>query len=275
MNSLVTPVKFSDIADIDFFYNPQDVFYQRSVMAKNPGEDGSKTVWEKNTPDSLVDLATRCVLANPSCLFTIGHDGDDDDKIDLMSEASSNVALTSNPSTSSSAGAASSSDLTEVSTSLSSNSGTPNGRMSANRGLSINSSIDQILSYAELPVDDKRSRRFKLHKGLRLPGEISEKLFSTLHEEGLDLEDDFAMAFSDPTVSRIRSVDLSGSSITDRGLKCLLAHKLRVLNIHNCRHLTIDSLEALNRESESLVDLTVGNTCRLFPEYIFTQMDEV
>ena len=247
-------------------------------MAKNPGEDGSRTVWEKNTPDPLVDLATRCVLANPSCLFTIGRDGDDE--IDLTSDASSSVALTSNPSTSSSAGAASSSDLPEVSTSISSNSVTPNGRvsatqLSANRGLSINASIEQILAYAENSVDYKRTRRFKLHKGLRLPVEISEKLFSTLHEEGLDLEDDFALAFSDPTVSRIRSVDLSGSSITDRGLKCLLAHKLRVLNINNCRHLTIDSLEALNRESDSLVDLTVGNTGRFFPEYIFTQMDEV
>jgi hypothetical protein len=56
-----------------------------------------------------------------------------------------------------------------------------------------------------------------------------------MHEEGLDLEDDFAMAFGNVDLCRIKSVNLSGSSVTDRGLEALVRHNLRSLNIHNCR----------------------------------------
>jgi hypothetical protein len=62
--------------------------------------------------------------------------------------------------------------------------------------------------------------------------------------------------------------------VTDRGFESLVGQNLRVLNIHNCRFLTTDSLEALNRQSESLVDLNIGNTIRFLPEYVCSKMDE-
>ena len=82
------------------------------------------------------------------------------------------------------------------------------------------------------------------------------------------------MAFSDPEKSRIKSVDLSGSSLTDQGFQALAGHNLRVLNVNNCRFLTTESLESLNKNSEALVDLYVGNTIRFLPEYVFTRMDD-
>ena len=123
--------------------------------------------------------------------------------------------------------------------------------------------IDIVLAFEDKEDEEEEERERKRNI-----------FISNLDEEGLDLEDDFALAFGDPSISRIRSVDLSGSSVTDRGLKCLLAHKLRVLNIHNCRFLSKQSLEALNQNSESLLDLNVGNTSRFFPEYVYPKMDE-
>ena len=231
-------------------------------MAKNPGGGGQNTVWEKNTPDPLIDLAARCVLAHPACLFSMVPV----DEIDSTFEISTNLVPTSTN--------ASTSTLQSVASPLSSSSMTctiKSSKDSVSLQTGFLSAVSENLSKTDPNVD---KRHFMLHPGLRLPAEICEKLFSTLHEEGLDLEDDFALAFGDPSISRIRSVDLSGSSVTDRGLKCLLAHKLRVLNIHNCRFLSKQSLEALNQNSESLLDLNVGNTSRFFPEYIYPKMDE-
>jgi hypothetical protein len=45
---------------------------------------------------------------------------------------------------------------------------------------------------------------------------------------------------------------------------------------HNIGHrfLTTESLEALNKHSESLLDLYIGDTVRFLPEYVCTRMDE-
>ena len=237
-------------------------------MAKNLGDGPQNTVWEKNTPDPLIDLAARCVLAHPACLFSMVPADETDSTID---ESTNLVPSSTNASTSTAA------TLESVASPLS----TPSAHVPSKNDFSTEivtlqqtaflSSVSTNLSKTDSNVD---KRHFMLHPGLRLPAEICEKLFSTLHEEGLDLEDDFALAFGDPSISRIRSVDLSSSSVTDRGLKCLLAHKLRVLNIHNCRFLSTQSLEALNQNSESLLDLNVGNTSRFFPEYICPKMDD-
>jgi hypothetical protein len=164
-------------------------------MSRNPGGGGARTVWEKNTPDLLVDLAARCVLAHPECLFSIGRADEEDSTADVAL----NVELSSNPSTSSTGN--SSTDLQKESTTLStSNSADSTVKLSIEIKAERGGTIDE--SPSTKSVDDKGHRRFALHKGLRLPAEICETLFTMMHEEGLDLEDNFAMAFSDPTVSR-------------------------------------------------------------------------
>jgi len=58
------------------------------------------------------------------------------------------------------------------------------------------------------------------------------------------------------------------SSITDRGLKYLLRHKLRELDIHNCPALTAASLQAINRHGEQLQQLSIGNSVQILPDYL-------
>ena len=42
----------------------------RYVLNRNiMNATGIRTVWEENSPDSLVDLSARCILRNPSILF--------------------------------------------------------------------------------------------------------------------------------------------------------------------------------------------------------------
>ena len=71
------------------------------------------------------------------------------------------------------------------------------------------------------------STQLALIPDLHLPTEICEKFFDMLQEEGHDIEDMTASAFSDTTTSRLRNVSVRNTSITDEGLLCLLRHNLR------------------------------------------------
>ncbi|TRY64313.1 hypothetical protein TCAL_04628 [Tigriopus californicus] len=116
---------------------------------------------------------------------------------------------------------------------------------------------------------------FTLLPDLHLPTEICEKLFATLHEEGLDIEDCTAGIFADVTSCRLRRVNVRCSSITDHGLEYLLRHNLRDLDIHNCEALTPRTLESLNKYSKHLVNLNIGNTVQILPDYIYPKSDEL
>ena len=151
-------------------------------MAKNPSRSGVRTVWEKNSPDPLVDLAARCVLAHPECLFAIGRDADEESDTDVRR----NVEMTSTPSTSSSG--ATSTDLRDESTSaLLTTASTIKLSIEITADRAVISGYDDE-TLRNTATERERSRRFVLHKGLRLPAEICETLFSIMHEEGLDLE---------------------------------------------------------------------------------------
>lgn len=116
---------------------------------------------------------------------------------------------------------------------------------------------------------------FTLLPDLHLPTEICEKLFATLHEEGLDIEDCTAGIFADVNSCRLRRVNVRCSSITDHGLEYLLRHNLRDLDIHNCEALTSRTLESLNKYSKHLVNLNIGNTVQILPDYIYPKSDEL
>jgi len=101
---------------------------------------------------------------------------------------------------------------------------------------------------------------------VHLPTEIAEKLFQLAQEEGMDLNDNFTKIFRDMT--RIQRVSLRDSSITDRGLKYILRHKLRELDIHNCPALTVNTLHSINKYSDSLTSLLIGNSVQILPDYL-------
>lgn len=111
---------------------------------------------------------------------------------------------------------------------------------------------------------------FRLLPGLRLPLEICEKLFTMLQEEGLDMEDRTAEIFSDSGASRFRSVNVRGTSITDKGLNYLLSPQLRDLDIHGCVRLTERTLENLNACADRLVRLNIGSSGHILPNYIYS-----
>jgi len=101
---------------------------------------------------------------------------------------------------------------------------------------------------------------------LHLPMEIGEKLFQMAQEEGLDIDDKFAEIFRHLT--RLLRACLRESSITDRGIKYLLRHRLKELDIHNCAALTGKTLTNLNKYSTNLTSLCVGNCVQILPDYL-------
>jgi len=101
---------------------------------------------------------------------------------------------------------------------------------------------------------------------LHLPMEIGEKLFQMAQEEGLDIDDKFAEIFRHLT--RIWRACLRESYITDRGIKYLLRHRLKDLDIHNCAALTGRTLTNLNKYSSSLSSLCIGNCVQILPDYL-------
>ena len=115
------------------------------------------------------------------------------------------------------------------------------------------------------------STQLALIPDLHLPTEICEKFFDMLQEEGLDIEDMTASAFSDTTTSRLRNVSVRGTSITDEGLMCLLRHNLRSLDVSNCEGITRQSLENINSHSEQLTHLSIGLSSHILPDYICTK----
>jgi len=98
----------------------------------------------------------------------------------------------------------------------------------------------------------------------KLPAEMGEKLFQVAHEEGLDLDDTFVRLFEHlATISRVSARD---SSITDRGIKTLLKHQLRELDIHNCLGLTAYTLNHINRYNGQLLSLCIGDSIQILPD---------
>eukprot|EP00092_Neocalanus_flemingeri_P043109 GFUD01047412.1.p1 GENE.GFUD01047412.1~~GFUD01047412.1.p1 ORF type:complete len:807 (+),score=257.80 GFUD01047412.1:121-2541(+) len=151
----------------------------RTVATSSSRMSGTKTIWECNSPDSLLDLSAR---------FCITH-------------------------------------------------------------------LDTFLTSSKAEVDT-----------LHLPTEIGEKLFQMAQEEGVDLDDKFIHIFRHLT--RICRASLRESSITDRGIKYLLRHGLRELDIHNCAGLTVQTLHNINRYSDNLQNLCVGNSVQILPDYL-------
>lgn len=71
---------------------------------------------------------------------------------------------------------------------------------------------------------------------LCLPHEVGEQLFQAACELDRDLGDALVAVFRHTRLTRVR---LRDCSVTDRGAKYLLRHKLRELDIHNCPQFTV------------------------------------
>ena len=97
-----------------------------------------------------------------------------------------------------------------------------------------------------------------LDDGLYLPREICESLFQICHEEHINIDDKFTNIFADTQNSKLRQLTVSDSSVTDNGMRCLLAHNLRKISITDCVHLTTKTMEFIKEYSDNLVSLSVN-----------------
>ena len=166
-----------------------DVIAIRSVMAAASAGQSQPCVWEDNSPESLFNLASKCILANPGVLFRVVEDEDS-----MLCEEHPH-------------------------------------RMRA--------CFDRI------------------HDGLVLPSEICDHLLQTMAAEGLDIDDRVAQAFSDPTRSKLRRLELRNTHIKTEGFKMLVKHNLRELRIHKCDYLSEEILPDLNLHADQLIELTL------------------
>ena len=103
-----------------------------------------------------------------------------------------------------------------------------------------------------------------LHEGVQLPANVSEALMQSCREKGI-LNEALLHAFADPSKTRIRRLNVSNCSITDRTLRWFLPHRLTELDISNCSQtITIESLAYINLYGENLRSLLIGNSWGLF-----------
>jgi len=110
----------------------------------------------------------------------------------------------------------------------------------------------------------------KLLDGLYLPLEICESLFQICHEEHINIDDNFTNIFADSQNSKLRQLTVSDSSVSDNGMRCLLAHNLKKISITSCVHLTTQTLEFINECSDNLISVSVDNTFQIFPDCLST-----
>ena len=103
----------------------------------------------------------------------------------------------------------------------------------------------------------------ELQEGMHLPAEIGEKLFHISH-----LTDEFVHIFKDTETTRIRHVSVRDSSLTDSGMKHLVRHNLRELDINNCGGLTVQTLHNINKNSDNLHSFCIGNSVQILPDYL-------
>ena len=90
----------------------------------------------------------------------------------------------------------------------------------------------------------------KLIDGLYLPLEICESLFEICHNEHINIDDNFTNMFADNQNTKLRQLTIRDSTVTDNGMRCLLAHNLKKISITNCVKLTTQTLEFINESSE-------------------------
>lgn len=99
-----------------------------------------------------------------------------------------------------------------------------------------------------------------------LPREICERLFE-MYQKNYTVSDKFINIFKDRSKTRIKTIHLDRSVITDAGFKLLTRHNLQSVTLTNCESLSLASLEEISHRSSKLVSLHVGSNVNFFNEW--------
>lgn len=102
---------------------------------------------------------------------------------------------------------------------------------------------------------DKRWRR--LIEDVILPAEICERFLIT-YQKQFRVNDNIANVFRDRQRTRLDTVKVRNSRLTDEGLRYLMEHKPYEVELVQCEYLSQMSLETINNNSENLISLKFG-----------------
>lgn len=112
---------------------------------------------------------------------------------------------------------------------------------------------------------DPTSRWRILKDDVILPAEICEKFLNT-YQRNNRINDNIANLFRDRYRTRLDSVKLRNSRITDEGFKFLMEHKPYEVELVQCEYLTQASLDTINSNSENLVSLKFGSVTHVISQ---------
>ncbi|XP_059055315.1 protein zer-1 homolog [Achroia grisella] len=104
---------------------------------------------------------------------------------------------------------------------------------------------------------DASSRSRKLKDDILLPAEICEK-FLAAYQKNSRISDNIANLFRDRERTRLDTVKLRNSRITDDGLRIFMKHKPYEVELVQCEYLLPASLDIINANSQNLVSLKFG-----------------
>lgn len=114
--------------------------------------------------------------------------------------------------------------------------------------------VDNLNTITKL---DPTSRLRKLKDDVILPAEICEKFLSA-YQKNSRVSDNIANLFRDRQRTRLGTVKLRNSRITDEGLRSFMEHKPYEVELVQCEYLLPASLDIINANSQNLVSLKVG-----------------
>jgi len=111
----------------------------------------------------------------------------------------------------------------------------------------------------------------ELKEDIYLPAEICENFITIAKEEGIDIFTHRLINIFKLDQTKLRSIAIQNSPITDEGLKTLLSHGLRDIELKNCKNLTVNTLSTLNKHSSNLQRLDLGPEVSILPDYLQPQ----
>lgn len=104
---------------------------------------------------------------------------------------------------------------------------------------------------------DPTNRWHKFRDEIILPAEICEKFLEAYQRQNR-INDKIANLFRDRLSTRLRTIKLRNSRITDEGFRFLMAHKPYQVELVQCEYLSLSSLETINDNSQNLISLKFG-----------------
>ncbi|XP_012281887.1 protein zer-1 homolog isoform X2 [Orussus abietinus] len=104
-----------------------------------------------------------------------------------------------------------------------------------------------------------------LRKGLVLPSEICDKMLEFAQRDGKDIDETFLSIFEDVKSTRLKTVKIINSCLSDTAIRIIARHKLIKLELNRCSPNLVTSIEHINEHSENLQSLTLRGSFKSNP----------